>query len=77
MRSTSSERENGEVETAFPGRWCEVLAPTKPAPDIDSSTVYVMKEASSSSDVDKVCPTPVAACPKQIQHYLLGESTDN
>eukprot|EP00971_Amphidinium_carterae_P278238 5523270-Amphidinium_carterae.1 len=78
MRNPSSEREKGQVETPFPGRRCEVIAPTDPAPDIDSSTVYVMGEASSPSDVDKVCLTPVAAypCPKQMQQYLLGESTD-
>eukprot|EP00971_Amphidinium_carterae_P300301 5966653-Amphidinium_carterae.1 len=37
-----------------------------------------MREASSPLDVDKVCPTPVAACPKQmlLQEYLIGESTD-
>eukprot|EP00971_Amphidinium_carterae_P102021 2019595-Amphidinium_carterae.1 len=37
-----------------------------------------MREASSPLDVDKVCPTPVATCPKQmlLQQYLIGESTD-
>eukprot|EP00971_Amphidinium_carterae_P075553 1492813-Amphidinium_carterae.1 len=76
MRSASSDSGRGEVGTPFPGRLCEVLAQTEPATGIDSSTVYVRSEASSPSVVDKVCPTPVAACPKQMQQYLLGESTD-
>eukprot|EP00971_Amphidinium_carterae_P233633 4636467-Amphidinium_carterae.1 len=43
-------RGEGEVETPFPGRLCEVIAQTEPASAIDSSTVYVRSEASSPSD---------------------------
>eukprot|EP00971_Amphidinium_carterae_P122666 2428381-Amphidinium_carterae.1 len=58
------------------GRLCEVIAQTEPASAIEC-TVYVRSEgfceASSPSDVEKVCPTPAAACPEQMQQYLLGE----
>eukprot|EP00971_Amphidinium_carterae_P053387 1051597-Amphidinium_carterae.1 len=35
MRSTSSDRGKGEVETPFPIRLCEVIAQTEPASAID------------------------------------------
>eukprot|EP00971_Amphidinium_carterae_P286730 5692715-Amphidinium_carterae.1 len=48
-----------------------------PYSDIAGSTVCEMREASSSLDVDEVCPTPVAAHPNQmlLHQQLLGEST--